>query len=286
MNAPNGLLIAVQQFDILPTLPLIAQKLLALDLESDTGEQQLMQLISQDPLISAKIIGLANSPLFGSSRQINSVKEAAVLLGLTRIKSLVTSIAITSLANTPIGKFDPHELWSHTMSVAFAMLPVVRAMPAKQRPTEDQIFLAGMLHDIGYLALAHLDSKRSDALHTLLLIEKNRALIEIEQKLLDVTHAELGAALASHWSLPADMIDVIRYHHSPAKDAAAPLPVLALVIQLTERLMPTPGLNEYHGETVSADEWLALGIDPNQADEITALIAEQTEQAIQFVASF
>lgn len=286
MNASNELLIAVKQFDILPTLPLIAQKLLALDLESDAGEQQLMLLIAQDPLISAKIVGLANSPLFGSSRKINSVQEASVLLGLTRIKSLVTSIAITSLANTPIGKFDPHELWSHTMSVAFAMLPVVRAMPAKQRPSEDQIFLAGMLHDIGFLALAHLDAQRSDALHTLLLIEKNRSVIEIEQKLLDVTHAELGAALASHWNLPEEIVGIIRHHHLSIEDAGADIPALAQVIQITERLMPTPGLNEYHEESVTPEDWLALGIDPERADEITALIAEQTEQATQFVASF
>ena len=129
-----------------------------------------------------------------------------MLLGLTRVKSVATGIAVMSLVNKPIGRFDPQELWLHNMAVAFAMLPVVRAMPARNRPQDDQIFLAGMLHDIGYLALAHLDTQRSDDLHTRFVIEPDRLAIEVERELLEVTHDELGAELAKHWNLPSEII--------------------------------------------------------------------------------
>jgi HD-like signal output (HDOD) protein len=275
----------IRHLDSLPSMPVIAQKLMSLNLDSDEGEQQMMLLISQDPLISAKIIGLSNSPLLGASRKASSVKDAAMLLGLNRVKSVATGIAVMSLVSQSIGRLDPQELWLHNLSVAFAMLPVVRAMPFKSRPQDDLIFLSGMLHDIGYLALAHLDAKRSDDLHMRIAIEPDRPSIEIERELLEATHDELGAELAKYWNLPEELVAVIRYHHSPdAPEAAAGLP-LARIINVTEKLIPSVGLREFVGNHVSEEEWAALGIDPDRADEIAAQAAEQAEQAIQFVSS-
>ena len=286
MSPPVNLRKAVLNLNGLPAFPAIAQKLLTLKLDTDQGEQQMMLLIAQDPLISARVIGLANSPLLGISRKISSVKEAAMLLGLTRIKSVATSIAVMSLVSKPIGRFDPQELWLHNMCVAFAMLPVVRAMPAAKRPHDDLIFLAGMLHDIGYLALAHLDTQRSDDLHTRLVIETNRLSIDVERELLEVTHDELGAELAKHWNLPDELVAVLRYHHTPdAEGAAAGLP-LARIINITEKLISTTGLHEFVGYQIAEEEWAALGIDPAQADEIAVHANEQAEQATQFAGSF
>ncbi|MBI4809481.1 MAG: HDOD domain-containing protein [Nitrosomonadales bacterium] len=277
---------AVRNLSSLPAMPVIAQKLLALKLDSDEGEQQMMLLIAQDPMISAKIVGLANSPLLGATRKISTIKDAAMLLGLARVKSVATGIAVMSLVNRPIGRFDPLELWMHNLGVAFAMLPVVRAMPARNRPQDDAIFLAGMLHDIGYLALAHLDTKRSDDLHTRLVIEENRPAIEVERELLEVTHDELGAELAKHWNLPEEIVAVIRYHHTPDIDAASGAQPLVRIVNITERLIPSFGLREFVGNHIAPEEWTALGIEPESAEEIAAHAAEQAEQATQFASTF
>jgi HD-like signal output (HDOD) protein len=285
MNTPVDLRQGVRHLDSLPAMPVIAQKLMTLNLESDEGERQMMLLISQDPLISAKIIGLANSPLLGASRKAGSVKDAAMLLGLNRVKSVATGIAVMSLVCKPIGRFDPQELWLHNMSVAFAMLPVVRAMPARNRPQDDLIFLAGMLHDIGYLALAHLDAQRSDDLHMRMAIEPDRPAIEIERELLEATHDELGAELAKYWNLPDEIVAVLRYHHTPDVPEAAAGQPLARLINITEKLISPVGLHEFVGNHVTDEEWTALGIDPGQAEEIAAQAAEQADQAIQFAGS-
>jgi HD-like signal output (HDOD) protein len=286
MNPPIDLRQAVRSLNSLPALPVIAQKLMALKLESEEGEKQMLLLISQDPMISAKIIGLANSPLLGATRHISAVKDAAMLLGLNRVKSVAIGIATMSLISKPIGRFDPQELWVHGMGVAFAMLPVVRAMPAGKRPPDDLIFLTGMLHDIGYLALAHVDSQRSDDLHTRLVIEPDRLAIEVERELLEVTHDELGAELAQYWNLPGEIVAVIRYHHTPDDAEAAEAQPLARIINITEKLLPTIGLREFTGNHVAAEEWEALGIDPNRADEIAEQAVEQANQAAQFYNSF
>lgn len=286
MNAPIDLRQAIRNLNSLPALPVIAQKLLSLKLDSEEGERQMMLLISQDPMISAKIIGLANSPLLGVTRTVATVKDAAMLLGLTRVKSVATGIAVMSLVSKPVGRFDPQELWLHNMAVAFAMLPVVRAMPVKNRPQDDQIFLAGMLHDIGYLALAHLDTQRSDDLHTRFIIEQDRLAIEVERELLEITHDELGAVLAKQWNLPGEIVAVIRYHHTPDAAEATEGQPLVRILNITEKLLPPVGLHEFVGSYIATEEWTELGIDPDQASDISEQAIEQANQAAQFTDSF
>ncbi|HLP97687.1 MAG TPA: HDOD domain-containing protein [Sideroxyarcus sp.] len=286
MNKKINLKEAVRNLNSLPAMPVIAQKLLSLNLESEEGERQMLLLIGQDPMISAKLIGLSNSPLLGVTRHVTTVKDAAMLLGLTRVKSVATGIAVMSLVNKPIGRFDPQDLWLHNMGVAFAMLPVVHAMPARSRPQDDLIFLAGMLHDIGYLALAHLDTQSSDDLHTRMIIEPNRPSIEIEREIVEVTHDELGAELATYWNLPSEIIAVLRYHHTPDAAAATEGQPLVRIVNITEKLLPPFGLPEFTGNSVAPEEWAALGIDPDQAGEITERAIEQAEQAYQFASTF
>jgi putative nucleotidyltransferase with HDIG domain len=191
-----------------------------------------------------------------------------------------------TLVSRPIGRFDPQEFWLHNMAVAFAMLPVVRAMPSKLRPADDLIFLAGMLHDIGFLALAHLNSQLSDDLLTRMLIEPERLVTSIEDELMGISHAELGAEFARHWGLPSEIVAVLRYHHTPdAAGADESLP-LARIINVTEKLLSATGLHEFVGYQVSDEEWAALGIDPDDAEEIASQAAEQADQALQFAATF
>jgi HD-like signal output (HDOD) protein len=286
MTTADELRLAVRELNNLPAMPVIAHKMLALKLDTDEGERQMMLLIEQDPLISAKIIGLANSPLIGASHKITTVKEASLLLGLKKVKSVATGIAMMTLVSSPIGRFDPQEFWLHNMAVAFAMLPVVRAMPPELRPADDLIFLTGMLHDIGFLALAHLNSQLSDDLLTRMLIEPERPVTSIEDELMGISHAELGAEFAQHWGLPSEIVAVLRHHHTPdAASADEGLP-LARIINVTEKLLTATGLHEFVGYQVSDEEWAALGIDPDDAEEIASQAAEQADQALQFAATF
>ncbi len=278
---------AVQNLDALPAMPVIAQKLLALRLDTEEGERMLLVLIEQDPQISAKILGLANSAQIGVSRHVRTMKDAVMLLGLKRVQSVSTGIAIMSLmSKPPSGKFNMQDLWLHSFSVAFAMLGLVRFMPAKTRPQDDQLFLAGMLHDIGYLALAFLSPTLSNKLHTRLAAETGRPSLEVEREILDMCHDELGAELGRHWNLPEEIIAVLRYHHHPeAIEAEAGQPLVRM-INIVLKLLPTIGFIEHGSSDISTEEWESLGIDPSKAEEVKEQVDEQAEQAIQFVSSF
>lgn len=97
-STPVKLREALKNLQALPVIPVIAQKLLTLNTDTDAGERQLLRLVEQDPQILARTIALANSPMLGApSKKITSVKEAAMLLGIKKIKSVATCISITAL---------------------------------------------------------------------------------------------------------------------------------------------------------------------------------------------
>lgn len=285
-SSPVNLRDAIKNLDTLPALPFIAQKLLALDTETDEGQKQLLSLIEQDPQIMAKVIGLANSPMMGSSRKISSISEAAMILGIKRIKTVTTGIAMMSIQVKPsTGNLNLHDLWMHNLGIAFAMLAIGNAMPKKLKPEDDLVFLAGMLHDIGYIALAHLDPLRSNELHTYQAAKPTRPALEIEHSILDICHDELGAELARHWNLPSEVIAVIRYHHTPdAINAPKNLPLIRMVY-IAEKMLPSFGMSEYVEPGIQDSDWQALGIEPANAEEILQHAAEHADQAALFAAN-
>jgi putative nucleotidyltransferase with HDIG domain len=279
---------AIKNLDSLPAMPIIAQKLLTLELDTEEGQRKLLVLIEQEPQISARIIGLGNSAAVSASRVIKTVKDAALLLGIKRVQSVAASIAVISLLmeKVPAGEFNTQGLWLHSFRVAFAIQGLARFMPEQMRPPDDQIFLAGMLHDIGYLALAFLDPQKSNKLHNYLAAEPERPSLEIERGIVEICHDELGAELARHWNLPSELVSVLRYHHDPYAAGAEAGQPLVQMINIAEKLLPPMGIIECVADTdISNEEWEALGISPDKAEEVKEVINEQAERASQFARS-
>lgn len=280
MNATVDLKQAITKLDALPTMPVIAQKLLALPLDTEDGEAKLLKLIGLDPLISAKIIGLANTSLFGTPVKVASVGDAAMRLGLTRVKSVAIGIAtMSTLTKLPEGQLKANDLWLHSMGIAVTMRTIARAMPVRVRPADDHIFLAGLLHDIGYMALGYLDTRASNELHTQLRAQPDRPILEIEQELLGVTHCEIGAQLGRHWDLPEEIIAVMRYHHTPDEEGAEEGQPLVSMVNIAERLLSEFGISEPVEKEVGEQEWRDMGIDPAKADDIRSQVKEVAAQA-------
>lgn len=284
MNERTGskLQLALGNLNSLPAIPAIAHKLLALPLDTEEGEAQMLALIGQDPQLSARIVGLANSPAVGAGRRIAGVRDAAMLLGFGRLKSVAIGIATLSrFGNQPSRNFDPQDLWSHSMTIAIAMSALAREMPKRIRPDENRIFLAGLLHDIGLMALHHLDAGASDELHHQLRLQPKRHIHDLELELLGVTHGHIGALLAQHWNLPEELAEVMEQHHLlSASDSTVANPLVRLV-SIAEKLLPDFGIAEHTGEAVEEDEWRELCIDPARAEELGALVNELALQVVQ-----
>ncbi len=287
MNAkPIDLRASIRNLDSLPTMPLVAQRILSLQLDTIEGENRLLQLIEQDPLISARIIGLANSPLFGAARKIASIPDAAQMLGLNRIKSVSVGIAVMStLTRHPTGHLNVRHLWEHSLSIALAMCALARAMPIRSCPADDEVFFAGLLHDIGFMVLNYLDPTSSDLLQARLAAAPDRPIHEVEAEVLGIGHGALGAELARHWDLPDTIVTVLRYHHAPDHAGARAGQPFIPLLNLAEKLLPTAGFSEHVSIDISERDWSSLTIDPARAEELTASVRDQAEHARQVTAA-
>lgn len=278
----SGLQRSLERIHELPAMPAIAKKMLALPLNTDEGEAQLLKLIAQDPQISARIIGLSNASLFGAPGMISSISDAAMRLGLTQIKAVAIGMAtIAAFSKTAEGKFKAADLWTHSLAIASAMRVIARYMPARQRPMEDQIFLAGLLHDIGYNVLSFIAKDLSNVLYDKLNTPSEASLLEIERELLGTHHGEIGAQLGAHWGLPAEIIAVIRYHHTPDHPDAADVQPLVKLAYIAEKLLPDFAIMEHAVHEVTGQEWHQLGIDPGKTGKILEEIGAVAAQAKQ-----
>ncbi len=279
MNSPKNLLHKIENLDSLPAIPSIAQRILSLKITTDEGERALLELIKNDPPILSKIVGLSNSPLFGTGREILTLKDAAALLGSKRVKMIALSFALmSSMIRKSRNLLNIGCLWRHSLAVAMTMDTLARLMPDDRRPSDEEIYLAGLLHDIGFLVLDYIDAKLSDQLHARLAAEPGRPVEEIEAEMLEINHSELGAELGRRWDLPERIIAVMRYHHVPNDERPAVGQPLVAMANLAEKLLPTLGIAESVQTDIAAKEWQALGIDPLKEDEIRAKVQEHAKQ--------
>ena len=270
MNPKNKLLQKLEHLDALPAIPSIAQKILSLKTYTDEGERALLELIKNDPLILAKIVGLANSPLFGTGRKILTLSDAVALLGTNRIKMIALNFAMqSSMIRNQTGVLNIQRLWQHSLAVAMAMDAISSFMPNDSRPSDNEIYLVGLLHDIGYLVLKYIDPKLSDKLHARIADAPGTSLKEIEMEILGgVDHGELGSVLARHWNLPESIIITLKSHNTPEDKLDAGLDQLVTMIIVSEKLLPSFAIAENIRREITSEEWQSLGIDPLRENEI------------------
>ena len=279
MNSAKNMRQSLKHLDTLPSVPRIAQKILSLKVTTDEDDRALFALIEKDPPILAKVIGMANSPLFGTGRKILIVHDAEALLGSKRVKMIALSFAMMSaMARESTSLFNIHGLWQHSLSVTITMDTLARLMPNERRPSDEEIYLAGLLHDLGFLVLDYLDPQLSGQFHARLNAEPGRPVEEIEAEMLEMSHCELGAELGHHWGLPESIIAVMRYHHAPNDERAAVGQPLIDMTNLAEKLLPTFGIAESVQADIADEEWQSLGIDPFKVDEIKAKAQEHTRE--------
>lgn len=270
----------VELLQVLPAMPKIAQEILSIKLANDHDDELLLKLIEKDPAIMARIIGLANSPLFGTSRKIMSASDAATVLGIKRIKMIALSFAmISSIAPKQPGLLDVARLWKHSMTIALALDVLSRAMPRDMRPAEDDLYLSGLLLNIGYLVLEYIDPEQSNKFHARLAAEGGQLAAQLETEILEMNHCELGALLAQHWNLPETIVAVLLHHHSDDVAADAVGQPMITMSHLAERLLPTFSTTEPGQSGITSADWQSLGIFAEHEAEVEAAIRKRAEES-------
>ncbi len=221
----------------LPAMPVLLMDAL----DQLNGKQDLSTLvdkISQDPTMVIRLLRIANSPFYGMSREIGSLREAIVLLGFDRIRDMLISICFSAMLVAGHKDFDFRQHWLHSVAVA----ECARQLADLSASDPDCAFTAGLLHDIGFFVIAVLfpdEFSRIISQPAPLTLEKERSILGFD-------HVEMGSKAAQYWNLPIAIQEAIEQHETPlATDSAASLGLLVyaanlLIVRTKQSDQPTP----------------------------------------------
>ncbi len=201
----------LEKIESLPTLPVICKQMQALVGNPNSNMSQIATLISRDQAIAGRVIRLVNSAFYGLRNQVSSIQQAIVVLGLNTVKNLTMGISVIKIFETNKSSFFDHEqFWLH--SFATAQMAKYLAKELKQSDPED-CFLAGLLHDIGFLVFDQFfHIEYVEAYKTMLLTRKS--MLETEEVHFGINHAIVGSFVLKKWQLPPFLADVVHAHHN------------------------------------------------------------------------
>jgi HD-like signal output (HDOD) protein len=208
----------IKQMGNLPAMPAILSTLCeALSQKSSEIDfDKVIRQISYDKSLAAQCLRLANSALFRQRGDVSTVRDAVLALGLWRIRDLAFSCSLPVMfanVGTTVGK---EVFWRHGLGTAVVSQGLGQELGAK---FPEDIYLAGLLHDIGVLVNGVLFAEDfRDVLEEAR--EKRVPLEQVEENVVGFTHAESGRILAELWRLPVELAEVIEHHADPQKQKA------------------------------------------------------------------
>lgn len=209
----DSLRLFVQKISKLPTLPSVAQAILNIINDDMVSVDRLEEIIEQDPTLAARILGIANSAFFGTGAAVTRVSNAIIRIGFNNVKFVSLGVALMTVLDRKQGHppLDFRRIYQHSIAVAL----LGRTLAQGQRGlNSDDVFVCGILHDIGLLVLNSYCAQPYQEVMTS--FQGMDSLLEAEVSVLGFTHAEIGLWLADKWSLPDIILDTVRFHHRPS----------------------------------------------------------------------
>lgn len=248
----------IKNVDKLVPRPDIALDVLTMAHDMQCSINEMAKKIEMDPNLTANMLRLANSAYFGHMREITSVKDIIIRLGLDTVKLIAITGASVGLMKSPQQAYnlEPGSLWHH--SHATALLASIICKYAKT--DESPIYTAALLHDIGKVIL-NRPLQIAISNHRTGNSKKFHSLIELENFLLDTDHAKVGMALLKEWGLPDNITIPVGYHHRQDCDEARRLSTK--IVYLANFLVESIGIRSVTPENYVFD--VQEFIDQNQA---------------------
>lgn len=203
---PKTLRYKIQNIGTLPTLPGILKKLLKALENPNVSLTEIGTFISNDPVITARVLKMVNSAVYGFPGRISSVSQAVILLGLNVVKGLLLGVSIFELMQeTMVG------LWEHSTGCSVAARLIARKKGLKE---PEEISVAALLHDIGKVVLILQYPEHYE--HAMKQAQERSVVISLaEEDVFAITHADAGSWIAEKWRFPRTLTEVIRHHHKP-----------------------------------------------------------------------
>jgi HD-like signal output (HDOD) protein len=200
----------------LPQFPAIATKVLRALSNEDPQIEEIERLVRADASLSSEVLRIVNSPLYGLSSQVSSIKQALLLLGFEEVKRFVLAVSMKSFLRPALRMDLLRKIWRHCLACAIVCEDLSAACSTAGF-RDDRAYTTGLLHDIGRLGLFVAHPQEYAAL--LGAPDRSMPILEQERRLLGVDHCDAGSWLAKTWGLPEEIRLVAGGHHQPLSSA-------------------------------------------------------------------
>jgi putative nucleotidyltransferase with HDIG domain len=201
----------------LPTPPIVFHQIQKVINDPKVNAGHIAAILAEDPAMSVKVLKLTNSAFYGLAREIDSVKQAVVIVGLEAVKNLVLSASVLDMFKGKDVDTDFQEkFWRHSLATAFCSRILAKHIRKNGIVDPDSAFSAGLLHDIGKIVIACFLPAEYKKIKDARAIDRASASFELEEQALGYTHAQIGALLAVQWKLPQKLGESITFHHQPS----------------------------------------------------------------------
>lgn len=236
------------------------------------------KIISNDQGLTARLLKMANSPLYGFPSKIETITQAISILGTQQINDLVLATTVVNLfKKIPEKLVEIDSFWNHSIACGIS----ARVLATYRRePNVERFFVAGILHDIGRLILY---TKMPEV--SIEILEKCRReeelLYRAEQEIIGYDHADVGSRLAEKWRLPLSIIEMVQFHHTPILSNY--FPIETAVIHLADILahaMELGSSGEKFVPPLDKKAWDSLGLTPSLLSSVMSKIDEHFNETI------
>ena len=204
----------------IPTLPAIYQKLFDKLQDPDVSVPEIAEIITQDQALSAKILHLVNSALYGSGTKTMTISRAVVIRGFRAVRGSAMASGVFDYFKDETGSegIDMIKFWEHSIAVACISKVIAEDRRLHHR---EEAFVAGLLHDIGKLIEKNYFSSDFDEI-CVTAEEEGLSWFEAEKKLFPIHHGTIGKTVFRSWKFSPNVVDAVQFHHRPSASSSAP----------------------------------------------------------------
>ncbi len=203
----------IDEVNNLPTFPGNILEFYDLCNDPDTPINALAEKIERDPSITADVLRLANSAGFVSGKRIKGIHDAIIVIGIQNFKLLLTVTASRKILDGRYRHFQ--EIWEHCNRVTFYTQRIASKISPQRKVYNTAI--SALLHDIGKIVLLSIDLPLLDQISSLVKNNRIRTSTIVEELSIGVSHATVGGLIAQRWQFPDELVEAIKFHHSPTR---------------------------------------------------------------------
>lgn len=270
----------------IPPLAETAQKIIKLRVDPNATIDDITGVVETDPSLAAQVVSWAASPYYASPGKIRSVEDAiSRVLGFDLVINLALGLALGKTLSLP--KDHPQSAtpyWQQSIYTAAVIEGLTRAIPRTERPEAGLTYLAGLLHNFGYLLLAHVFPPHFSLICRHLEVNPHLSHSYIEQHLLGISREQISAWLMRFWDMPEELSTALRFQQDPSYDGEHA--IYPNLVCLAVRLLRSRGIGGGLDDGIPDELLERVGLTREKAEDVVAKVLEAEALLRELAAQF